>query len=65
MVKRYIRCDGCGKKIYESDRVYYVDGLIYKCCSAGCLGYLLLNVSSCTLNDAFLKDMGEEWGTEE
>lgn len=32
-----IRCDNCGKELNGDDRVFWVMGLVIRCCSLECL----------------------------
>lgn len=63
-MKKYIRCDNCGKKIYRGDNVYFTPGLIYSCCSSGCLARLTMNVRYRMLDDAYIENEGLEWDEE-
>ena len=51
---RYVNCDNCGSKIYEGDSIYYTSGILYQCCSAGCLARLMLDVRCDTLENNYL-----------
>ena len=65
-MKRYIKCSSCGKKVYEDEQVFSVPGIIFRCCSLGCLANCMMNYRVNDLTDEYLKDCDEDWdGAEE
>lgn len=64
-MKRFVYCDGCGKKIYDGDRCVEEEGIIYICCSYSCLAKIRLNCRTRIVNDELLEDHSWEWETEE
>ena len=46
----HIRCDHCGKTIYEGSAVFSVNGYTTKFCSPGCAAYYFLNIKESKLD---------------
>lgn len=45
----YTKCDGCGKKIYLGDPIFYFDGYVATYCSAECFADSYATIKELTL----------------
>lgn len=62
IVRRYICCSACGKKMYENDEIFLVDGFTYACCSASCMLYAIQPKTHLTkLDERTVKYFDTKW----